>query len=107
YPRYIDYFVEAARIIRRNAPGTLIVGPAMAKSESRAVTIWQQFDRTNYPDGHASSFLDVVSFHHESRRKDEHSEDIAWDIRTRITNLVRRFNPRNGYKPMWVTEFGW
>ena len=107
YPRYIDYFVEAARIIRRNAPGTLIVGPAMSGSTSRAVTIWEQFDQTWYPDGNASSFLDIVSFHHNSRREDEHSEDIAYDIRNRINNIIRRFNPKNGWKPVWVTEFGW
>ncbi|HEV7508739.1 MAG TPA: glycosyl hydrolase [Thermoanaerobaculia bacterium] len=107
YPAYIDYFVEAARIIRRNAPGTLVVGPAMSKSTSRSVTIWEQFDQTNYPDGNASDFVDVVSFHHATTRGDAHSEDVAWDIHDRITNIIRRFNPRNGYKPMWVTEFGW
>ena len=107
-PRYIDYFTEAARIIRANAPGTLIVGPAMSGSTSRAVTIWEQFDQTWYPDGkNASSFVDVVSFHHNSRREDEHSEKIACDIRDRINNIIRRFNPKNGWKPMWVTEFGW
>jgi hypothetical protein len=107
YPRYVDYLVEAARIIRRNAPGTLVVGPAMAKSTSRSVTIWEQLDQTNFTDGNASSFLDVVSFHHNSTRGEDHSEDIAVDIRDRITNIIRRFNPKNGYKPMWVTEFGW
>jgi len=107
YPRYVDYLAEAARIIRRNAPGTLIVGPAMAKSSSRSSSIWQQLDQTWFPDGNASDFLDVVSFHHNSFREYEHSDDIAWDIHDRIVWQVRQYNPRNGWKPMWITEFGW
>lgn len=107
FPRYVDYLAEAARIIRRNAPGTLIVGPAMSKSTSQSVAIWEQLDQTFFPDGNASDFLDVVSFHHATTRADAHSEDVAWDIHDRIVNIIRRFNPRNGWKPMWVTEFGW
>lgn len=107
YPRYVDYLAEAARIIRSNAPGTLIVGPAMAKSLDRSVTIWEQLEQTWFPDGNASDFLDVISFHHNSFREYEHSEDIAWDIHDRIKWQIRYYNPRNGWKPMWVTEFGW
>ena len=107
YPRYVDYLAEAARIIRRNAPGTLIVGPAMAKSTSRSVTIWQQLDQTWFSDGNASDFLDVVSFHHNTTRGEDHSDDIAWDIHDRIKWQIRYYNPRNGWKPMWITEFGW
>jgi hypothetical protein len=117
YPRYVDYLAEAARIIRRNtcgplavvpnACGTLVVGPAMSKSTSRSVSIWEQLDQTFFPDGNASDFLDVISFHHTTTDAGAHSEDVAWDIHNRITDIIRRFNPRNGYKPMWVTEFGW
>lgn len=107
YPRYVDYLAEAARIIRRNAPGTLIVGPAMSKSTSRSVAIWEQLDQTWFSDGNASDFLDVVSFHHATTRADAHSDDIAWDIHDRIIWQIRYYNPRNGWKPMWVTEFGW
>lgn len=107
YPRYVDYLAEAARIIRSNAPGTLIVGPAMSKSNSRSVSIWEQLDQTWFPDGNASDFLDVISFHHATTRADAHSEDVAWDIHDRIVWQIRYYNPRNGWKPMWVTEFGW
>lgn len=107
YPRYVDYLVEASRIIRSNAPGTLIVGPAMAKSTSRSVAIWQELEQTWFPDGNASDFLDVVSFHHATTRSDVHSDDVAWDIHDRIKWQIRYYNPRNGSKPMWVTEFGW
>jgi hypothetical protein len=107
YPRYVDYLAEAARIIRRNAPGTLIVGPVMSKSTARSVSIWQQLDQTFFPDGNASDFLDVISFHHATTDAGVHSEDVAWAINNQITNIIRRFNPRNGYKPMWVTEIGW
>jgi len=108
YPRYVDYLSEAARIIRVNAPGTLIVGPAMSKSSSRSSSIWQQLDQTWFPDGtNASDYLDVISFHHTSFREYEHSEDIAWDIHDRIKWQIRYYNPRNGWKPMWITEFGW
>jgi polysaccharide biosynthesis protein PslG len=107
YPRYVDYLAEASRIIRRNAPGTLVVGPAMSKSSSTSAAIWQQLEQTVFPDGSASDFLDVISFHHATTRADMHSEDVAWDIHDRIKWMIRYYNPSNGYKPMWVTEFGW
>ncbi len=106
YPhRYIDYFVEAARIIHRNDPAAKVVGPAMSGSTTRAVTIWQQFENTNFTDGNASSFLDVVSFHHNGQES-QHSEDVAAKIKERL-QLIARWNPRNAGKPVWVTEFGW
>jgi hypothetical protein len=107
YPRYVDYLAEAARIIHSNAPGTLVVGPVMSGSDSRAVSIWQQLEQTWFPDGNASDFLDVISFHHNTAREDDHSEDMAWDIHDRIKWIIRYYNPRNGWKPMWITEFGW
>ncbi|MEW6735581.1 MAG: endo-1,4-beta-xylanase [Acidobacteriota bacterium] len=106
YPhRYIDYFVEAARIIKTNDPSALVVGPAMSGSTTRAVTIWQQFENTYFPDGNASDFLDVVSVHHNGQES-QHSEDIARKIRERM-QLIARWNPRNARKPVWITEFGW
>ena len=108
YPRYVDYLAEAARIIRTNAPGTLVVGPAMAKSSSRSSALWEQLDQTWFTDGtNASDYIDRVSFHHATDREYEHSDDIAWDIHDRIVWQIRQYNPRNGWKPMWVSEFGW
>jgi len=108
YPhRYIDYFVEAAKIIHANDPTALVAGPAMKSSKTRAVTIWQQFENTFLPDGrNASDLLDVVTFHHNGAEW-EHSETIAINIKDRIENIIRRWNPRNYRKPVWVTEFGW
>jgi hypothetical protein len=105
YPTYVDYFVEAARIIRLNDPAAKIVGPALAGSDTRAVTIWQLFQNTNYADGNASNFVDVISFHHNGK-EGQHSEDVANNIRSRMI-LIQRWNPRNYTKPVWITEFGW
>ncbi|MEA2600673.1 MAG: hypothetical protein QOF89_1665 [Acidobacteriota bacterium] len=104
--RYIDYFLEAARIIHQNDPAAKVVGPAMSGSTTRAVTIWQQFQNTYTPQGvNVSDLLDVVSFHHNGTAS-QHSEDVAAKIQERL-QLIARWNPRNAGKEVWVTEFGW
>jgi hypothetical protein len=107
HPTYADYLVEASRIIRRNDPNAKVVGPVVSgKSNSRTTTIFQQLQNSNYPDGNASDFVDIISGHQDNLDA-AHSEDAARFYRDNVLNKIAVYNPRNRYKPMWITEFSW
>ncbi|PYQ37485.1 MAG: hypothetical protein DMF54_01020 [Acidobacteria bacterium] len=106
-PRYVDYLVEAARIIRSTDGAVRLVGPALSGgANSRTAQIFQQLENTTYPDGNASAFVDVVSVHANA-----HDDWTAADAANRLwwnkLYPLQTYNPRNSGKPIWVTEFGW
>ncbi|MES1243708.1 MAG: PKD domain-containing protein [Acidobacteriota bacterium] len=106
FPRYADYLRAAAIQIRTYAPGTLIVGPVTSsQADSRTVDVFRQLEEVVYPDGPASSFLDVVSFHGNAR-----DDQSVLDLLAQIEDQLRIFqgrNPTNAAKPLWLTELGW
>ena len=108
YPRYVDYLIEASKIIRANDPGVLVVGPVVSgKRSNRTIELFQQIENTWTADGHnASEYLDVISGHMLVDDQ-THSSDAALIYRSNVTNNIAFYNPRNRYKPMWITEFGW
>lgn len=107
YPRYADYLVEAARIIKRNDMNALVVGPVVSgKGNSRTTTIFQQLENTWYPEGNAGSFLNVVSGHMDNE-DDTHSEEAASFYRDNVLNKIAVYNPSNRWKEQWITEFSW
>jgi hypothetical protein len=106
FPRYTDYLRAAAIQIRKYAPGTLVVGPVTSSQpDSRTVDVFRQLEEVVYPDGPASSFLDVVSFHGNARN-DQSVLDLLAQIESQLGILQGR-NPSNAVKPLWLTELGW
>jgi hypothetical protein len=105
-PLYVDYFVAAARIIRSS--GALAVGPALSGGyQDRTRKIFLQLENTWYADGNASDFVDAISAHANACCDDTHSDDAANLLRVNKLTYLSSYNPRNRYKPIWVTEFGW
>jgi hypothetical protein len=106
FPRYTDYLRAAAIQIRKYAPGTLIVGPSTSSQpDGRTVEVFRQLEEVVYPDGPASSFLDVVSFHGNAR-EDEPTLDVLERIENQLA-ILRDRSPSNAGKPLWLTELGW
>src|SRR4029453_11759608 len=63
-PRSVDYLAEAARIIRSVDPAARVVGPALSGGLNfRTYQILSQLETTEFPDGNASAFVDIVSVH--------------------------------------------
>ncbi|MFL6197055.1 MAG: cellulase family glycosylhydrolase [Thermoanaerobaculia bacterium] len=102
-PKYVDYLHAAAVEIRNNAPGTLVVGPALSSQpDSKGTTIFQQIESTTYPDGPGSKFLDVVSFHANAQTSDSTATNLS-----RVDGHLAQITASNVDKPIWITEFGW
>lgn len=107
YPRYPDYLRAAALQIRTHAPGTLVVGPALSSGDnSRTPTIFSQIEQTSYPEGPASSFLDIISIHANAKTSDSCATAGNILYTKKLTRLTTS-NPSNRCKPIWITEFGW
>ena len=106
-PRYVDYLVEAARIIRSIDPAARIAGPALSGGWNlRTLQILSQLESTDFPDGNASSFVDVISVHanaHDDWTADDAADHLWWNK----LYPLQQYNPKNAGKPIWVTEFGW
>lgn len=106
-PRYVDYLVEAARIIRAVDPAVRIVGPSLSGGwNTRTIQIFSQLESTEFPDGNASSFVDVVSMHanaHDDWTAAEAADRLWWNK----LYPLQVYNPRNAGKPIWLSEFGW
>jgi hypothetical protein len=106
-PRYVDYLVEASRIIRSIDPAARVVGPALSGGWNfRTLQIFSQLDSTEFPDGNASSFVDVISVH-ANAHDDWTAEDAAGKLWFNKLYPLQQYNPRNVTKPIWVSEFGW
>lgn len=106
-PRYVDYLVEAARIVRAVDPAARIVGPSLSGGWNyRSLQILSQLESTEFPDGNASSFVDVVSVHANA-----HDDWTAADAADRLwwnkLYPLQQYNPANAGKPIWLSEFGW
>jgi hypothetical protein len=106
-PRYVDYLVEAARIVRAVDPAARIVGPSLSGGWNyRTLQIFSQLESTEFPDGNASSFVDVVSVHanaHDDWTAADAGERLWWNK----LYPLQTYNPRNAGKPIWLSEFGW
>jgi hypothetical protein len=107
YPRYVDYLVEASRIIRTKDPAARVVGPSLSGGWNyRSLQILSQLESTEYPDGNASTFVDVVSVH-ANAHDDWTAADAAYRLWWQKLYPLQQYNPRNAKKPIWVSEFGW
>ena len=106
-PRYVDYLVEAARIVRAVDPAARIVGPSLSGGWNyRTLQIFSQLEGTEFPDGNASSFVDVISVHanaHDDWTAADAAERLWWNK----LYPLQTYNPRNAGKPIWLSEFGW
>jgi Glycosyl hydrolase family 10 len=106
-PRYVDYLAEAARIIRSVDPAARVVGPALSGGLNfRTYQILSQLETTEFPDGNASAFVDIVSVH-ANAHDDWTAADAAEKLWTNKLSFLQQYNPKNVGKPIWVTEFGW
>lgn len=106
-PRYVDYLVEASRIIRSADPAARVVGPALSGGLNfRTYQILSQLETTQFADGNASSFVDVISVH-ANAHDDWTADDAAEKLWANKLSFVEQYNPTNAGKPIWVTEFGW
>lgn len=106
-PRYVDLLHAAASIIRNEAPGTLIVGPALSSaSTERTAQLWRQLDSTVYPDGAAVDDLDVVSVHQNVLDADGPGKWLVRLLGRKLYPLSQEA-PALATKPIWITEFGW
>jgi hypothetical protein len=110
-PFYVDYVHTAAVQIRTHAPGTKVVAGAFSAGDSedgyytrRMKEVAAQFERTWYPDGHASSFVDVISLHANGKGS-EYSDNTTDRAKFRIDDINGQ-NPTNACKPKWITEYG-
>lgn len=106
-PRYVDYLVEAARIVRSVDAAARIVGPSLSGGWNyRTIQILSQLESTEFPDGNASAFVDVVSVH-ANAHDDWTSADAAERLWWNKLYPLQQYNPKNASKPVWVSEFGW
>ncbi len=110
-PLYIDFLHAAAQQIRAKAPGTLVVGPALASyntatgSADRKAKIFQQIQAANYSDGPGPSFVNVLSFHGNAS---DNQSALNQAIALSSMNLEEiAYTPSLANAPIWVTEFGW
>lgn len=105
-PAYAVYLRAAALEIRENAPGTLVVAPAVGSDPRKAtVDLFRHLEDYRLPEGGASRFVDIVSLH-ANARGDDRSEEVWARVRQHFRTLARR-NPSNLRKPVWITEAGW
>lgn len=106
-PRYVDYLVTASRIIRAIDPAARVVGPSLSGGWNvRSLQILSQLESTEYPDGNASSFVDVVSVH-ANAHDDWTADEAAYRLWWQKLYPLETYNPRNARKPIWISEFGW
>lgn len=106
YPTYADYVRAAGIQIRTNAPGTLVVGPVTSSQpDARTVEVFRTLEEIPFPEGNASTFMDVVSFHANANGTD--SSATIWSRISSQLNTRASRNPSNLGKPVWITEFGW
>ncbi len=107
YPRYVDYMVEASRIIRATDPAARVVGLSLSGGWNfRTLQILSQVESTEYPDGNASTFVDIVSVHANAPGNST-AADTAYRLWLNKLYPLQTYNPRNALKPIWVSEFGW
>ncbi|MEO8382749.1 MAG: cellulase family glycosylhydrolase [Acidobacteriota bacterium] len=111
YPRYVDYVHSAAVQIRTWAPGAKVVagaysagGSSGSSSTTRIRLFSDHLEHTNYADGNASDFVDVMSLHANGMGS-EYSDNTTDRAKFRIDDMAM-YNPRNACKPKWITEFG-
>jgi hypothetical protein len=106
-PRYADLLHAAATAIRTEAPGTLIVAPALSSaSTARTAQLWRQIESTVYPDGPAVDDVDVVSVHQNVLDADPSGEWLVRLLSRKLYPLSAEA-PTLAAKPVWITEFGW
>jgi hypothetical protein len=112
YPTWIDFAHAAAVQIRAQAPGTLVVGPAMAGRNNashqsyRKQAIYQQIEAASYPEGPGPSFVDVISLHNTAAA-DEGPGTMANILLNENLGYLQHYGPSLWRKPIWITEFGW
>jgi len=114
-PKYVDYVVEASRIIRQNLPQAKVVAGVLSGKRSdvfRNERMARDFETTYYWDPvtatnvNASDYIDAISGHMNGG--DTLSSNSAADLYEKnVLNWFRDYNPRNRYKEQWITEFGW
>jgi hypothetical protein len=106
-PRYVDLLHAAAAVIRDEAPGTLIVAPALSSGATdRTAQLLRQIESTTFADGAAVDDVDVVSVHQNVLDADAPGE---WLVRLLSRKLypLSAVAPTLATKPIWLTEFGW
>lgn len=115
YPRYVDYVVEAAQIIRRNLPQAKVVAGAFSGKRSdiyRMQIMFNDFENNWYwdPDAamykNASEYIDVISGHLNAG-DDLSSQSAAYLYQTNVVQYLNDLNPSNHDKEQWITEFSW
>jgi hypothetical protein len=114
YPRYVDYLVEAAKIIKRNHPIAKVVGPVLSGKRSdvyRMQHVFQDLENNYYYDDagvlhNAAYFVDAISGHMDCDDS-THSEDAAYLYQVNVLNWLRDYNPSSIGKEQWITEFSW
>jgi hypothetical protein len=106
FPAYADYLRAAAVEIRANAPGTLVVAPALGSDPREAtVELLRSLEEYPLPEGNASDLVDVVSFHANARGDEESA--VVWKRFLQHLRTLARRNPSSLDKPIWITELGW
>lgn len=106
-PRYVDLLHAAATVIRNEAPGTLVVAPALSSASSeRTAQLWRQLESTVFADGAAVDDVDVVSVHQNVLDADPPSEWLVRLLSRKLYPLSAEA-PTLAQKPIWLTEFGW
>lgn len=106
-PRYVDLLHAAATAIRNEAPGTLIVAPALSSaSTERTAQLWRQLESTVFADGAAIDDVDVVSVHQNVLDADPPGEWLVRLLSRKLYPLSAEA-PALARKPIWVTELGW
>jgi hypothetical protein len=106
-PRYVDLLHASATLIRNEAPGTLIVAPALSSGPTtRTAQLWRQLESSVYPDGAAVDDLDIVSVHQNVLDADATGEWLVRLLSRKLYPLSAE-SPTLATKPLWVTEFGW
>lgn len=106
-PTYADLLHAAAVEIRREAPGTLVVGPSLSsRGGGRARQVWRQLEAARFPEGTTADLLDAVSVHQNVH---DGSGARTWARRflERSLGPLSREAPSLARKPVWVTELGW
>lgn len=106
-PRYVDLLHAAATIIRAEAPGTLIVAPALSSaSTARTAQLWRQLETTVFADGAAVDDVDIVSVHQNVLDADAPGEWLVRLLSRKLYPLSAEA-PTLAKKPLWITELGW
>jgi len=113
YPRYGDYVLEAARIIKANDSNAKVIAGAVSGKRSdtvRLAKIFQQLESTYYFDGTTyhpvSEYINGISGH-MNLDDQTHSYEASYLYKTNVLDYISAYNPSNRDKEMWITEFGW